>query len=190
MARALPRLSCLVCAALAFPAAAAEITVDTVREGDALSIEARAEFEGTVARTWQVLTDYEKLPDFIPDLQSSRVLARAAEGITVVQRGEVRLLFFGYPVEVRLLVNEHPMTRVDARAVSGSFRELSGTYAVDASGGRVRLRYTARLVPDFFVPPLIGTWALRRSVRATFVALVEEIVRRQAGAPPPGSGEQ
>jgi len=54
------------------------------------------------------------------------------------------------------------------------------------------LRYNGRMVPDFYIPPLIGTLALRHNVEASFRALVEEMERRQAPpAPLPGvSGKQ
>jgi hypothetical protein len=36
------------------------------------------------------------------------------------------------------------------------------------------------MVPDFVVPPLIGTLVLRHTVEIQFGALVDEIVRRHA----------
>lgn len=53
--------------ALLVPAQAAEITVSTTRSGDTLRVEASAEFEGGVARAWQVLIDYDRLAAFVPD---------------------------------------------------------------------------------------------------------------------------
>jgi hypothetical protein len=72
--------------------------------------------------------------------------------------------------------------KVVSRAVSGNFREMSSVYALETREGRVRLTYSGRMVPDFFVPPLIGTWVLRHNVEVTFSALVDEMVRRQREA--------
>jgi hypothetical protein len=160
-------------------AGAADVVVVAAREGDVLLIEASADFEGTLAQTWRVLTDYDNLANFIPNLSASRITARSGNAVTVEQKGEARLLFLTYPIDVRLVVTEIPQSRVTSRAVAGNFREMSGTYAVEASGSRVRLRYSGRLVPAFYVPPLIGTWVLRSNVETTFSALVDEIVRRQ-----------
>ena len=60
----------------------------------------------------------------------------------------------------------------------GNFREMRGTYSLEAGQGRVMVRYAGRLVPDFFVPPVVGTLALRRNVEATFRALVGEMERQ------------
>ena len=57
---------------------------------------------------------------------------------------------------------------------------MHSAYSLEAGQGRVVLRYTGRMVPDFFVPPLIGTLALRHNVESSFRALVEEIERRHA----------
>ena len=175
----LPCALLVLCVAAVPESRAAEVVVAATRDGDVLLVEASAEFEGTLAQTWQVLTDYDNLARFIPNLSVSRVTARSLEGITVEQKGEARLLLFSFPIEVRLVVSESPQTKVSSRAVAGNFREMSGTYVVDAQGGRVRLRYSGRIVPGFFVPPLIGTWLLRNNVETTFNALVDEIVRRQ-----------
>jgi polyketide cyclase/dehydrase/lipid transport protein len=164
---------------LSQPAQPADVTVRATRDGDVLLIEASADFEGTLAQTWQVLTDYDRLAEFIPNLSASRVIARTRDGITVEQKGEARLLFLSYPIEVQLVITEFPPGKVVSRAVAGNFREMSGVYVLEAQQGRVRLRYSGRMAPDFFVPPLIGTWVLRHNVETTFGALVDEIVRRQ-----------
>ena len=166
------------------PAQAAEIIMHVSRNGDEFHVDASAEFDGTVARTWRVLTDYARLAEYVPDLQTSRVISRDGNQAVVDQKGEARVLFFSFPIEVRLAVTEHPYERVVSRAVSGNFREMSSAYSLEAGQGRVALRYTGRMIPDFFIPPLIGTLALRHNIEASFRALVEEIERRQV---PPAS---
>lgn len=175
--------------ALAAPAHAAEITVHATRNGDALEVVAVAEFEGDVARTWQVLTDYDRIAEFVPNLEMSRVVSRGRNSAVVEQKGEARMLIFSYPINVRLAVTEHPHERVESHAISGNFREMRNAYSLEQRQGRVLLRYTGHLVPDFFIPPLIGTLALRRNVEETFRAMVEEMERRHRGAEAPRNQE-
>lgn len=75
-------------------------------------------------------------------------------------------------------VTEHPYERVESRAIAGNFREMRSADTLEQRQGRVLLRYTGRLVPDFFIPPLIGTLVLRRNVEERFRAMVEEIERQ------------
>jgi len=162
---------------LLVPAQAAEITVSATRSGDLLQVEASAEFEGSLARAWQVLTDYGRLAAFVPDLQVSRVVSRERNHALVEQRGAARLLFWSYPMEVRLAITEYPFGRVESRLVTGNFREMQSTYTLEMRRGHVHLSYSGRMVPDFYVPPLIGTLALRYNVESTFRALVDEMER-------------
>jgi ribosome-associated toxin RatA of RatAB toxin-antitoxin module len=161
-------------------AAAADVTVEATRDGEAVEVEAAAEIAADAARAWQVLTDYNRLPQFVPDLHESRVVSREGAKVVVEQKGVARFLFFTYPIEVRLEVTEYPHRRIESRAVAGNFRELRSTYTLEPREGGVRLRYQGRLVPDFQLP-LFGTWVLRNNVEATFRAMVEEIERPGTG---------
>ena len=163
---------------LAAPAPAAEVTVHATRNGETLEVVAVAEFDGDITRPWQVLTDYGRIAEFVPNMEVSRVVSRGRNSAVVEQKGEARMLFFSYPINVRLAITELPQERVESRAIAGNFRVMRNVYALEQRQGRVLLRYSGHLVPDFFVPPLIGTWALRNNVEETFRALVEEIERR------------
>lgn len=164
------------------PAQAADVVVDAVREGGALHVEASAEIDADLLQAWRVLTDYDHLSAFVPGMQVSRVVARDGNSLVLEQKGEARLLFLTYPIEVKLAVTEFPHERIVAHAIGGDFREMVGTYSLGVAGNRVILRYRGRLVPDFLVPPLIGPLVLRRNVERQFSALVDEIARRQRAA--------
>ena len=96
-----------------------------------------------------MLTDYGRLAEFVPDLQASRVISRDGNQAVVEQKGEARLLFFSFPIDVRLAVTEYPYERVVSRAVAGNFREMRSAYSLEAGQGRVALRYSGRMVPGF-----------------------------------------
>jgi ribosome-associated toxin RatA of RatAB toxin-antitoxin module len=167
------------------PARAADIAVHVTRSGDALQIDASAEFDGTIARAWQVLTDYGRFAEFIPDVQTSRVISREGNQVQVEQKGEARFLLVSFPMDVRLVITEYPYDRIDSHAVAGTFREMRSSYRLETGQGRVLLRYAGRMVPDFYIPPLIGTLVLRHNIETTFRALVDEIERRHRVAEAP-----
>lgn len=171
--------------AAAVPALAADpaVAVRAERRDGAFHVEAVAELRADPRVAWQVLTDYDRYADFIPDLDASRVLARSADGVVVEQRGRAGLLFLRIPLSVRYFVQETPYRSVRSRAIGGDFREMEGAYDIVPAPGGLRLAYTGRLVPGFMLPPLLGTVAVRRSVERQFEAMAREIERR-AGAPP------
>jgi ribosome-associated toxin RatA of RatAB toxin-antitoxin module len=163
-------------------AAEPQVRVEAHRDGDAVLVEGNARLSASLEVAWDVLTGYDRYAEFVPDLKSSNVIARAGNTALVEQKGEMAFFFlFHYPVEVRLEVTESPKERVVSRAVAGNFREMTGTYVLIPDGEQLRFIYSGRLVPDFRLPPLVGLPALRAAVERQFRALVREILRRAAG---------
>lgn len=179
------RLSLLVLFAVITTVRAADITVQVTRSGDTLQVDANAEFDGTAARAWQVMTDYSRFSDFIPGLRTSRIVSRQGNLALVEQQGEARFLFVSFPINVRLAITERPQVSIESRVLSGNFREMRCTYRLEQARGRMRLRYSGQMVPDFYVPPFIGTLVLRHNIETTFRALVDEIERQHRGADAP-----
>ncbi len=158
--------------------AGAPIVVKTHRDAEALVVEASADIAVTIQQAWEVLTDYGRLSEFVPDLIESRVIERQGDRVTVEQKGEASFLIFRFPVFMRMEIDEHPPSEVIARSVRGSFQEMSGRYALEPSTGGVHVSYTGRFVPNFGVPRFIGNAALKRAVEKQFGAMVREIERR------------
>jgi ribosome-associated toxin RatA of RatAB toxin-antitoxin module len=165
-------------------AQAADVVVQASRHGDVLHIEASCRIDADAHDAWQVMTDYDRLSEFIPGMIASRVVTRAGRALVIEQKGEARLLWFRYPIEVTLAVEEFPYERITARAVAGNFKALTGIYHLDPRERPIRLRYSGRMTPDFFVPPLVGALILRRNVERQFSALIDEIVRRHQARHP------
>ena len=164
---------------------AAEISVHATRHGERFEVGATAEIDADAADAWKVLTDYDRLAEFIPGMKESRVVSRDGFKVVVDQRGEAGLLFFTFPMSVRLAIEEFPNDRIVSNAIAGNFKELHGVYDLEARGARLRLRYEGTITPDFGVPPLIGTLVVRAMVAKRFGAMVREIekTRRREAAP-------
>jgi len=158
-------------------AADARDSVRAWRDEDAVIVQAEAQLDASMETAWRVLTDYEHYAEFIPDLKSSRVLARSGNTAIVEQRGEAGFIFYHFPLEVTFSVTEIPGNTVSSRAISGTFREMIGTYVLTETRAGVRLVYTGRLVPSFTLPPLVGVPAVRAAVERQFLALAREIRR-------------
>jgi len=165
--------------AISLPASAGGMEVSAQRQGEGYAVQAIASIAASTTVAWEVLTDYEALSGYIPGMRSSKVVSRDGDRVEVDQHGEARLLFFRFPVDVRLAIEEFPRERIESHAVSGNFRELDGEYRLESQGTEVRLAYAGRFTPDFDIPPLIGTMLVRRMLAQRFGALVGEIRRRQ-----------
>lgn len=188
-------------------ARAAQVEVKVSRDGRRFEVEAVASLRADTATAFATLTDYERLPLFVPDVREARILLRertgggltppgatASERLLIDERGAFRFWWFVQPVQVRLDVlhlngdevraSLAPMPApVDGEA--GRLESFSGRYRIEPMASEngavmVRLRYDARFVPRFFVPLLIGTQAVRQSVSEQFAAMAHEIERRYA----------
>jgi len=172
---------------LAFPATnrAAEISVQTTRHGDSFEVNASAEIAVSVAEAWKVLTDYDRLAEFIPGMLESRVVSRDGSNVVVDQRGETSLLFLTFPMRVRLAIEEQPYVRIASIAIAGNFKELTGVYLLQAHDTGMRLRYEGKFTPDFGFPPLLGTLIVRNTAEKRFSAMVYEIEKARRRNPAP-----
>ena len=175
-------LALIACAAPCAPAAAQAISLETYRQVDAVTVYAEVRLDVDPRIAWDVLSDYDHLAQFIPDMSESRVVSRNGHTVIVEQKGEFGVLFFHQPIELRLEIVETPRTSIVARAVGGSFREMSGRYDLDESGGSIRISYAGRFVPGFPLPAFLGIIGVRHTAATQLAALVDEIVRRDARA--------
>lgn len=162
-------------------ALAQELRVETSGESSAITVSASADMRVQLAMAWSVLTDYDHLAEFIPGMHSSRVVQRNGDQLLVEQTGVLGFLIFQQPIAVTLAVTEWPPQRIDAHAVGGNLKEMEGSYTLETlQSGAVRLSYRARLLPDFPVPPVVGTLVVRHVLARQFSAMVNEIARRDA----------
>src|SRR5256886_12403448 len=93
------------CAALVFTlavapglvrAAAAEaIEIRIERQGDFITVNASALMQVDARIAWEVLSDYDNLAQFIPDMKTSRIVSREGNRALVEQKGE----FFFFQAE-------------------------------------------------------------------------------------------
>jgi hypothetical protein len=181
----------------------AAIDVDVERDGERFIVEARADLEADARTAWDTLVDYERMPQFVPGLQRTRVLSRtggAQRQLTVEYIGESRLLFMTLPTRLWLDVQHVPFTDVIAQSAPApagqgapTVKDLRARYtlAVVGTSGRaaprVRLTYSAQFELTEALPPILGalfgTAAMRQSVREQFGAMVGEIERRARARP-------
>ena len=168
-------------------ASAAAVSVESTRDGDAVHIHAQALLNADQATAWRVLTDYERYTEFIPDLRTSRVVARAGEKVTVAQSGDARWLL-RWPLEVTFEVTENPPERLDSHAVAGSLRSFVSRYELVTSDSGTRLDYSGEVVPGFALFGRVEQLVVERNVARQFKALAEEIERQSKRSPaqPPG----
>ena len=166
--------------AAAQPAAAATIIMKAERDGESIDIRASTVLNADAATAWQVLTDYGRYTDFVPDLRLSRVVARRGTTVTVEQSGDAALWLFRMPLDIRFEINEIPPYHLQSRAVAGSLRALQSSYALTPTTSGIRLDYVGRAAPGYAFFGRIEQAVIEHNVARQFQALADEIERQGA----------
>ena len=169
--------------ASARPAAAdATLVVASERRGDLIEIRATAALTADPDTAWKVLTDYGRYAEFIPDLRSSRIVARHGSTVTVEQSGDAALGPFRFPMEMTFEIQETPPHHLESRAVAGTLRALTSSYSLTPVHAGTRLDYVGHVRPGFAIFRGIEQAAAERNVARQFRALADEIEREGAAA--------
>lgn len=129
--------------------------------------------EGETGPLHGIVTDYARMDEFSPTVVESRLLSGCGgedARIEVVLRSCVLMVFCRTLTKVSDVHVGPDMMRVRYVTVPGlgDFQEGHETITMmqESIDGRphVRFRYTAQLKPQFTVPPLLGTWLIRRTI--------------------------
>jgi ribosome-associated toxin RatA of RatAB toxin-antitoxin module len=153
--------------------------VNAADQDGAVQVTARAVVHAPIELIWQTLTDYDHLSQFVPGIDSSRVVSRQGAQLIVEQKGGVHWWFFSYPIRVTVASTERPYERIDVRLLQGNLRRLDGGYRIEPRpDGSTELTWQGLIEPDTPLPAFIRTPLLRRSISDQFAGVVKEIERR------------
>ena len=173
--------------AIARPAAAfqpsAKARVDrSLILGD-IDIVAFVDVPAEASAAWGVLTDYNSLADFVPDMQVSRIVSKPGDVPYVYQRGEKSWLLLGAPLELVFRMDETPTSRIRFRLVSGNIKKMAGEWHIVQRGGFTRINYRAHMEPGLLSLRAPGDHLLIESdIENMMNAIGKEIVKRMASA--------
>jgi len=149
------------------------------------AVTAKMTTNADIARNWKVLTDYDRLAEFVPNLSRSQVTSREGNERVVTQNGFAQFLFLRQNIDLVLHVTEQAMEAIDIRLVSGNMREYQARWELQSlqaqqpgDDGRTRVSYAGIVAPDFYVPTLFGATLMKRDLRNMLNAVKAEIEKR------------
>jgi ribosome-associated toxin RatA of RatAB toxin-antitoxin module len=148
----------------------------TVREqGGVYTVTAQFAVPQAPPTVTAVLTDFEHIPRFMPDVQKSVVLERAGEVTVVEQEAVARMLMFSKRIYLLLEVREgNDAIRFRDRSAR-SFTRYEGTWEIVQAGDRTVITYTLVAHPSFEVPEFFLGRLLKRDAKRMIEALRNEI---------------
>lgn len=157
-------------------AAFAGPNVEVARDGDVVRVDATISVAVKPDLAWAVLTDYNHLADFVPDLFLSRVISH--EPLRVEQKGESGFLVWRFPIEVVFEIKERPPQVIAFESISGNLKNMRGEWRITETDREVELGYSATMESDFWIPPIIGAAIIRRDIQRRIEGVAKEMLSR------------
>jgi hypothetical protein len=177
--------------ASAVAAAAAIDELEVTRERGRYSLEANARLEATPESIYAVLTDFDDnaYSRISRVYKESRYLDPAADGTPLVYtRMEGCVLWHCMTLErTERLETEAPRWIKSTALPEGSnFKHATSEWVLEPDGDGTKMNYRIEMEPDFFVPPIIGPWYLKRTLSQgglRAVTRIERLARELDGRP-------
>jgi hypothetical protein len=187
--RAAAALGALGAGALAAAATIDELDVE--RQRGRYSLEANARLDATPESIYAVLTDFDDnaYSRISRAYKESRYLAPAADGTPVVYtRMEGCMLWHCMTIErtERLETDAPRWIKSTALPEGSNFKHSTSEWVLEPEGDGTMMTYTLEMEPDFFVPPIIGPWYLKRTLSQgglRAVTRIERLARELDGRP-------
>ncbi|MBW4522488.1 MAG: SRPBCC family protein [Scytolyngbya sp. HA4215-MV1] len=157
-----------------------EVEVTTQQlEGRQRQIDAKIQIPHPVEPIWNVLTDYEALADFIPNLAKSERLTCPEGGIRLEQVGTQRVLRFNFSARVVLDMEERFPEEIRFNMVEGDFKAFSGCWCLQPLASDdsclTNLCYTVVILPKRFMPISMIERRLQKDMAVNLLAIRQRV---------------
>ena len=152
--------------------------VDVHAKNGIYTVTARFVVPQPPALTLAVLSDYEQIPRFMPDVRTSTVRERGAGRLLVEQEAESRFMTFSKKVHLLLEVTERGDTIRFVDRCGRSFASYEGAWRATPNDGGTVVSYELRAKPAFTVPGFILKRLLQRDSSRMIAGLRREMAAR------------
>ena len=128
---------------------------------------------------WAVLTDYDQLSRFIPNLQVSRLLWRRANVVGLEQEGAQTFMGLRFKAKVQLELTEHLAEhRLSFVMTKGDFRRFEGAWQIGQDTAGTTLLYELTVQGCVGMPIGLIEQRLQEDLAANLRAVQREASRR------------
>jgi ribosome-associated toxin RatA of RatAB toxin-antitoxin module len=132
-----------------------------------------------IEKVWKVVTDYDSLADFIPNLAKSTRLPHPNGGIRLEQIGSQRFLNFNFCARVVVDLVENFPKEISFYMIEGDFKNFSGCWRLESCNlGEVTgttLTYTISVLPRFAIPISIIERRLSHDLQSNLLAIRQRV---------------
>jgi carbon monoxide dehydrogenase subunit G len=164
--------------ALTLAGSAAVSRVDVTESGGVYHVTAAFAVSASPQAVMAVLTDYERIPTYVPDMEISRVIERTSGGAVVEQQAVSRFMLFSKRVHLLLEVREDDGLLRFRDRCGKSFAEYGGSWTVSQQDSLTVVDYRLDAKPMFEVPAFVLKRLLKRDAALLIDRIKTEIAAR------------
>ena len=158
---------------------ASDIVVHVKKNGATIIVDVEMMVHASPLATWDVLTDYDHMAQFVANVQSSKITDRKGNTLVVAQKSGTAFGLLKFSFDNVREVELVPHSEIRSNLISGDMKASAFTTRIVSDGGGVtRVVNHGEFVPTMWVPPVIGTAFLESETRRQFHELRNEIMRR------------
>ena len=130
------------------------------------------------AIAWNVLTDFDNMQKWVPNVRESRIAARDGNAVTVEQKGVAKLGLLSFSFTSARKMELDPQKSILSTQVAGSMRRLVSLMKLSPDGAGTRLDYKLEIEPAGLAATVMSKEFLQHEVTEQFTAIVGEMVKR------------
>jgi ribosome-associated toxin RatA of RatAB toxin-antitoxin module len=154
-------------------------SLDVTYDGETYVLKAVMFAAVPLALAWEVLTDFQNFPKFVPNLRESSVIKPGDKQFTIEQKGVAKFGAFNFNWTSQREVVLTPQTSILSTQVKGSLKKQQSLMLLSSDGEGTRLNYRLELVPTFPASAASSEDLLKRETEEQFTAIVAEMLKRK-----------
>lgn len=149
-------------------------------DGDEVQIDISALIEARPRDVWAVFTDFDRMADFVSNLNSSHVIARSNPNhLTVEQHGRAGVGLVSFTLDSVREIQMKPFEWIRSKLLSGGMKKFDGITRISEEGSKTRVSYHSDVTSASWIPPVIGRKLIEEQAREQFTQMLQEVLRRK-----------
>lgn len=156
-----------------------DIVVRVDKQGPKVFVYVDCPVNASALLAWGVLTDYDRMAQFVSNLELSVVERQEDNLLRVRQKGKVTRGLLTFSFDNVREIELQPYREIRSRMISGDLIPSEFTTRIAESDGVLHIINSGSYTPKIWVPPVIGPALIEMETRKQYGELRAEILRRR-----------
>ena len=153
-------------------------SIDVVHDSDTYKATVQMVAPVPQAVAWAVLTDFENMAGWVPNVRESKVLERNQNVVVIEQHGVARFGLASFPYTSVRQLELDPERSIKSTQLKGSMRRLESTMTLVPDSDGTRLVYQMEMVPTGLAAAVVSKDFLTHELSEQFSAIIDEMKHR------------